>query len=99
MPMCNRILGVGAAALLTLAAWGGSSDDTSTDAGPDSIAADADDLLQESLTRALRFRHSFRPGTNLRAWLRTILRNTAVNQLAIDQPRYSGFQTALGRGR
>ena len=42
--MCNRILGVGAAALLTLAACGGSSDDTSTDAGPDSIAADAADL-------------------------------------------------------
>lgn len=35
----------------------------------------ADDLAQETVLRALRFRHRYRLGTNCRAWLRTILRN------------------------
>ena len=39
-------------------------------------AADADDLVQECLIKAWSHRESFTPGTNLRAWLFTILRNT-----------------------
>jgi RNA polymerase sigma-70 factor, ECF subfamily len=39
-------------------------------------AAEADDLLQEALLKALASLHQFRPGTNLRAWLFTIVRNT-----------------------
>ena len=41
--------------------------------------ADADDLLQDSLERAWKARDQFQPGTNLKAWLFTILRNCHLN--------------------
>ena len=39
----------------------------------------ADDLVQETLTRAWQSRSSFRPGTNARAWTHRILFNTYIN--------------------
>lgn len=42
-------------------------------------AADAEDLLQDALMKAWASRDSFFPGSNMRAWLRTILRNHFIN--------------------
>jgi RNA polymerase sigma-70 factor (ECF subfamily) len=42
--------------------------------------SNADDLVQEALIKAWSHRASFQPGTNLRAWLVTILRNTYYSQ-------------------
>ena len=41
---------------------------------------DADDLVQEAVVRALRALDQFRPGSNLRAWLFTILRRAWLEQ-------------------
>lgn len=41
--------------------------------------AAAEDLVQETMLRALRAWGSFRPGSNARAWLVTILRNQFIN--------------------
>ena len=37
---------------------------------------DVDDLFQETMLKALSKRGQFQPGTNLRAWMFTIMRNT-----------------------
>jgi RNA polymerase sigma-70 factor (ECF subfamily) len=44
-------------------------------------AARADDLVQDAAERALSRASSFRPDSNLRAWLLTILRNIYIDQL------------------
>src|SRR4029453_1740120 len=48
--------------------------------------ADAEDLVQDTYLKAFRAAGSFEPGTNLRAWLFTILHNTARNR-ARDRAR------------
>jgi RNA polymerase sigma-70 factor (ECF subfamily) len=45
------------------------------------VPADAEDLVQDTYLKAFRAADSFAPGTNLRAWLFTILHNTARNRL------------------
>jgi RNA polymerase sigma-70 factor, ECF subfamily len=42
---------------------------------------EAADLVQETYFRALKAKESFRPGSNLKRWLHTILRNVWLNQL------------------
>ncbi len=41
----------------------------------------ADDLVQETLMKAWKYKQSFAAGTNFRAWLYTILRNEFYSQL------------------
>jgi RNA polymerase sigma-70 factor (ECF subfamily) len=45
----------------------------------------ADDLVQDTLERAINKRHLWRPGSDLRAWLFAIMHNVFVNQLRSRQ--------------
>src|SRR5258706_15084988 len=46
--------------------------------------ARADDLVQSCLTRALGKQHLWQPGSDLRAWLFTILHNQYVNEVRLS---------------
>jgi RNA polymerase sigma-70 factor (ECF subfamily) len=43
-------------------------------------AADADDLVQETMLKAYRSWHQFQQGTNAKGWLLTILRHAFINE-------------------
>ncbi len=62
--------------------------------------ADIDDLVQDTVVQALANAHLWQPGTDLRGWLYTVMRNrflagvtksnrsaAALQQIAADQPR------------
>ncbi len=59
---------------------------------------EAEDLVQDVYVRAIRFYKQFQPGTNIRAWLFKILKNTYINrfrrkvrtptQIGIDEPEF-----------
>jgi RNA polymerase sigma-70 factor (ECF subfamily) len=50
---------------------------------------DAEDLVQQTYMRALESWDGFEPGTNLKAWLFTILRNLWINQRRSKQSQVS----------
>ena len=61
----------------------------------------ADDVVQDTLVRALGALHQFEPGTNLKAWLFTILRNQFYEQArrrkretAVMDARFNGEEGA-----
>lgn len=65
--------------------------------------SDADDLVQETLTKAWTYRDKYEAGTNLRAWLFTILRNTWYSttakrgrEVADEEGRHAASLTAEG---
>ena len=49
--------------------------------------ADAQDLTQNAIVKALRFHSKFQKGTYIKAWLLTILRNTFINDYRRKQRR------------
>jgi RNA polymerase sigma-70 factor (ECF subfamily) len=46
---------------------------------------DADDLLQDTMFKALKYREHFSDGTNFRGWLYTIMRNIFLNKCKREQ--------------
>jgi len=48
---------------------------------------DAEDLVQETYLRAYRFFGSYQPGTQIKAWLFRILRNTFINRYRAQKVR------------
>jgi len=40
---------------------------------------DANDLIQDTILKALRYKDNFQEGTNIRGWLYTIMRNIFIN--------------------
>jgi RNA polymerase sigma-70 factor, ECF subfamily len=55
----------------------------------------ADDLVQEALMRAINNIQRFKPGTNLKAWLFTIVRNEHYSQLRRSKFEAQGMDIEL----
>lgn len=55
---------------------------------------DANDLMQETIFRAFKNRAGFRAGSNFKAWISMIMRNTFINWHRKDKRRW-GFEKEL----
>ncbi|RUM22254.1 sigma-70 family RNA polymerase sigma factor [Rhizobium vallis] len=56
---------------------------------------DVDDLVQETLLKALNSLHLYHPGTSLKSWLFTILRNTFCTNYRRKQREPTGVDAAM----
>ncbi len=48
---------------------------------------DAQDLVQETMLKALKYKSKFSEGTNFGAWMHTIMKNTFINQYRRNKKR------------
>ena len=55
----------------------------------------ADDLVQDTLERALAKLDLWQPGSDLRAWLFTLMHNLFVNQIRVRRPPETVMEEAL----
>ncbi len=60
--------------------------------------SEAEDLVQETYVRAMRFSHRFEPGTHLRAWLFQILRNTFLTFYRLRERETAFSETGVAEG-
>src|SRR5690606_16189192 len=56
---------------------------------------DADDLVQETLTKAIANLDKFEEGTRLKSWLFTIMRNTFYTQIRVAMREAPGAQDCI----
>lgn len=56
---------------------------------------DVDDLVQETMLRGLRSLHGFTPGTALKSWLFTILRNTFCTRYKVSKRECVGLPVGI----
>jgi RNA polymerase sigma-70 factor (ECF subfamily) len=62
-------------------------------------ADQAQDLVQDTYLKAIQARHTFASGTNLKAWLYTILHNTWRNRRRDSARARVDYDSDLGRTR
>jgi RNA polymerase sigma-70 factor (ECF subfamily) len=55
---------------------------------------DANDLVQDTIIKAIRYRDMYKHGTNLRGWLYTIMRNTFINNYRKGSKRNALIETS-----
>jgi RNA polymerase sigma factor (sigma-70 family) len=56
---------------------------------------DADDLVQETLTKAISAIHQFSPGTSMKSWLFTIMRNAFYTRVKIARREAPGAEDCI----
>jgi RNA polymerase sigma factor (sigma-70 family) len=55
---------------------------------------DANDLVQDTIIKAIRYHEMYKQGTNLRGWLYTIMKNTFINDYRRGSKRNALIQTS-----
>ncbi len=56
-------------------------------------ASEADDVVQDTVERALRFEHQYEPDSNLRGWLARILHSVFITRCRSQRRQQRAFQT------